>query len=53
MINLKKYQIQDESLDNEDEEPIEEIVEPTKTELIKDSFLQNKNPNNSANSLRL
>jgi hypothetical protein len=50
---MKKYQIQDESLDNEDEEPIEEIVEPTKTALIKDSFLQNKNPNNSVRNFKI
>jgi hypothetical protein len=48
MLNLKKYQIQDESLDNEEEEePREEIIEPTKTELKRDSFIQNKNTNNS------
>lgn len=53
MINLKKYQIQDESLDNEEEEPTEMFVEPTKTELVKDSYLQNKNPNNSVRNAKI
>jgi hypothetical protein len=49
MLSLKKYKIQDESLDADEiqeEEPKEEVIEPTRTELKRDSLIQNKSTPN-------